>query len=317
MVKHIAEVLDVPLRERNSLLLAAGFAPAYSQLDLDDPEMEPVRAALEHVLRAHEPYPAVVVDRHWGMVAANKALTPIIGGAASHLLEPPVNVLRLSLHPEGVAPRIINLGEWRAHILARLGRQAVVSGDPALFALHDELASYPSGERAAHVDLDAGTIAVPLRLANDAGDLAFISTATSFGAPADVTVSELTIESFYPADEHTAGVLTEAGRHARWGPIGCVGIPVRAGGTTRAQQRGADPGRRLHGRRSHLAPPSTTRRLAAPRQHRGVGCAGPGRAGGVERTVRSAASGSENARAGRGKAAGGDLLLLELAQPVR
>jgi transcriptional regulator with XRE-family HTH domain len=209
MVKHIAEVLDVPLRERNSLLLAAGFAPAYSQRDLEDPDMKPVRAALEHVLRAHEPYPAVVVDRHWGMIAANEALTPLITGVAAHLLEPPVNVLRLSLHPEGVAPRIINLGEWRAHILARLGRQAVVSGDPALFALHEELAAYPSGERTGHVDLEAGTIAVPLRLASDAGELAFISTATSFGAPADVTVSELTIESFYPADEYTASALAQ------------------------------------------------------------------------------------------------------------
>jgi transcriptional regulator with XRE-family HTH domain len=211
MVRHIAEVLDVPLRERNSLLLAAGFAPAYPQHDLDDPEMEPVRTALEHVLQAHEPYPAVVVDRHWGMVSSNGSLQRLLAGVAPHLLEPPVNVLRVSLHPEGVAPRIINLGEWRAHILARLGRQAVVSGDPALFALHDELAGYPARERAEHVDLDAGAIAVPLRLATDSGELAFISTATSFGGPADVTVSELTIESFYPADERTARVLTAGG----------------------------------------------------------------------------------------------------------
>jgi hypothetical protein len=144
------------------------------------------------------------------MVASNRALARLIAGVAPHLLEPPVNVLRLSLHPEGVAPRIINLGEWRAHILARLGRQAVLSGDPALFALHEELAGYASDERAGHIDLDAGAIAVPLRLAGDTGELAFISTATSFGAPADVTVSELAIESFYPADEHTARALTVA-----------------------------------------------------------------------------------------------------------
>jgi hypothetical protein len=201
----------VPLRERNSLLLAAGFAPSYPQHDLDDPALEPVRAVLDHVLRAHEPYPAVVVDRHWGMVAANRALAGLIEGVAAHLLEPPVNVLRLSLHPEGMAPRIVNLGEWRAHILARLGRQAVLSGDPALFALHDELASYPAETRAGSIDLDAGAIAVPLRLATEAGDLSLISTATSFGAPADVTVSELSIESFYPADEATKRALTAMG----------------------------------------------------------------------------------------------------------
>jgi transcriptional regulator with XRE-family HTH domain len=207
MVRHIAEVLDVPLRERNSLLLAAGFAPSYPQHDLDDPVLEPVRAVLDRILKGHEPYPAVVVDRHWGMVAANAALGRVVAGVASHLLEPPVNVLRLSLHPEGMAPRIVNLGEWRAHILARLGRQAVLSGDPALFALHDELAAYPAEQRAGHIDLDAGAIAVPLRLATDAGELSFISTATSFGAPADVTVSELSIESFYPGDEQTARAL--------------------------------------------------------------------------------------------------------------
>jgi transcriptional regulator with XRE-family HTH domain len=212
MVRHIAEVLDVPLRERNSLLLAAGFAPSYPQHDLDDPALEPVRAVLAHVLKGHEPYPAVVVDRHWGMVAANQALTRLVAGVAPHLLEPPVNVLRLSLHPEGMAPRIVNLGEWRAHILARLGRQAVVSGDPALFTLHDELAAYPVDRRAGHIDLDAGAIAVPLQLATEACELSLISTATSFGAPADVTVSELSIESFYPADEETAIALRAMNR---------------------------------------------------------------------------------------------------------
>jgi len=143
MVIQLAEHLEVPLRDRNTLLLAAGFAPAYAQRDLDEPEMGPVRQAIDRVLRGHEPYPAVVVDRHWGLVAANRAVPLLIGGAADHLLEPPVNVLRLSLHPEGMAPRIVNLGEWRAHLLDRLGRQAVVSGDPALFALHEELAGYP------------------------------------------------------------------------------------------------------------------------------------------------------------------------------
>jgi transcriptional regulator with XRE-family HTH domain len=209
MVMQLAEHLDVPLRDRNALLLAAGYAPAYAQRDLDDPEMGPVREAIDRVLRAHEPYPALVVDRHWGLVAANSALGMLIEGAARHLLEPPVNVLRLSLHPEGVAPRILNLGEWRAHLLDRLGRQAVVSGDPALFALHEELAAYPGGEGGHAADLDAGAVAVPLCVRAGGTELAFISTATSFGTATDVTVSELSIESFFPADDATARALLQ------------------------------------------------------------------------------------------------------------
>ena len=169
--------------------------------------MGPVRDAIDRVLRGHEPYPAVVVDRHWGLLAANRAVPLLIEGAAEHLTRPPVNVLRLSLHPEGMAPRIANLGEWRAHILDRLGRQAVVSGDPALFALHEELAGYPGGAHAPAPDLEAGAIAVPLRLRVGDDELAFISTATTFGTATDVTVSELAIESFFPADEATARVL--------------------------------------------------------------------------------------------------------------
>jgi transcriptional regulator with XRE-family HTH domain len=209
MVLHLAEQLDVPLRDRNQLLLAAGYAPAYGQRDLDAPEMEPVRAALDRVLEGHSPNPALVVDRHWGMVAANAGVGMLIAGAAPHLLEPPVNVLRLSLHPDGVAPRIANLAEWRAHLLDRLGREAVTSGDPALGALHQELAGYPSDEPAHSPDLEAGAIAVPLRLRHDGGELSFISTVTTFGTALDVTVSELSIESFFPADAATAAVLRE------------------------------------------------------------------------------------------------------------
>jgi transcriptional regulator with XRE-family HTH domain len=207
MVIRLADHLDVPLRDRNALLLAAGYAPAYGQRDLEEPEMEPVREAIERVLRAHEPYPAVVVDRHWGLVAGNDAVALLTAGVAAHLLEPPVNVLRLSLHPEGMAPRIVNLGEWRAHLLDRLGRQAVVGGDPALFALHEELAGYPGAGPAPVHDLEAGAIAVSLRIRADEQELSFISTATTFGTAADVTVSELSIESFFPADDLTAGVL--------------------------------------------------------------------------------------------------------------
>jgi transcriptional regulator with XRE-family HTH domain len=204
MVMQLADHLDVPLRDRNALLLAAGYAPAYAQRDLEDPEMGPVRDALDRLLRGHEPYPALVADRHWGLVAGNRALAMLTAGVAEHLLEPPVNVLRLGLHPDGLAPRILNLAEWRAHLLDRLSRQAVVSGDPALFALHEELAALPGAVPGQSVDLEASEIAVPLRIEIDGTELAFISAATSFGTPTEITVSELAIESFFPADDQTA-----------------------------------------------------------------------------------------------------------------
>jgi transcriptional regulator with XRE-family HTH domain len=207
MVLHLAEQLDVPLRDRNQLLLAAGYAPAYGQRSLDAPELEPVRTALQRVLEGHAPNPALVIDRHWGLVAANEGVNALIAGAAEHLLEPPVNVLRLSLHPEGLAPRIANLAEWRAHLLDRLGREAVTSGDPALAALHEELAGYPCAEPAHSPDLEAGAIAVPLRIRHEDRVLSFISTVTTFGTALDVTVSELSIESFFPADAATAEAL--------------------------------------------------------------------------------------------------------------
>lgn len=210
MVIHLCDELDVPLRDRNSLLLAAGFAPAYGQHGLEEPEMGPVRNALDRVLAAHEPFPALVVDRHWGLIAANRPLGLLIAGAAQHLLEEPVNVLRLALHPDGLASRIANLSEWRAHLLDRLARQAALSGDPALAALHDELGSYPGGDPSQTHDLTAGDIATPLRLHHPDGDLAFISTITTFGTAVDVTLSELSIEAFFPADAHTAAAMRNA-----------------------------------------------------------------------------------------------------------
>ncbi|HEV2062012.1 MAG TPA: helix-turn-helix transcriptional regulator [Solirubrobacteraceae bacterium] len=211
MVMHLAERLDVPLRDRNQLLLAAGYAPAYGQRPLDDPELGPVRDALDRVLKGHEPYPALVVDRHWGLVSANGAVALLTAGAAAHLLEPPVNVLRLALHPEGLAPRIANLAEWRAHLLDRLGREAVSTQDPALATLYDELAGYPGGDQPpAPPDLVAGEIAVPLRLRHEDGEATFISTVTTFGTAVDVTVSELSIEAFFPADDATAAYLRAA-----------------------------------------------------------------------------------------------------------
>jgi transcriptional regulator with XRE-family HTH domain len=207
MVLRLAEQLEVPLRDRNVLLLAAGFAPRYGQRGLDEPEMAPVRDALQRVLAGHEPYPAVVLDRHWGLVAANTALGVLVDGVAAHLLEPPVNVLRLSLHPDGLAPRILNLPEWRGHLLDTLARQAVTTGDPALATLREELAALPGGE--AHGDaagVAAAEIAVPLRVlaADGTTALSFVSTRTTFGTATDVTAAELAIESFFPADAATA-----------------------------------------------------------------------------------------------------------------
>ena len=207
MVLHLAEQLDVPLRDRNQLLLAAGYAPAFAERELDAPEMGPVRDAIEQVLRGHEPYPALVVDRHHGLVSANRALAVLIAGVPEHILEPPVNVLRLSLHPEGLAPRIVNLGEWRELMLSRLAREAVASGDPALAALHDELAAYPDGKTGSGVDAAFGEIAVPFRLRHGDTELAFLSTLTTFGTAVDVTLAELSIESFFPADEATAEAM--------------------------------------------------------------------------------------------------------------
>jgi transcriptional regulator with XRE-family HTH domain len=205
MVLQLADQLDVPLRNRNQLLLAAGHAPVFEQHELEDPEMEPVRQALQLILDGHEPYPAVVIDRSWEMLAANQAVGLLTAGVAPELLEPPVNVLRVSLHPDGVAPRIVNLGEWRGHLLDRLERQIALTADPALTTLLEELRSYPAPERPpARPDPE---IAVPLRLRTEAGELAFISTVATFGTAVEVTASELSIESFFPADAATAATL--------------------------------------------------------------------------------------------------------------
>jgi len=204
MVVHLAEQLQVPLRERNQLLLAAGYAPHYGARSLDDPDMTPIRDALGHVLSGHEPYPAIAVDRGWNLVASNAALGPLLEGAAPELLQPPVNCIRLSLHPDGLAPRILNLAEWRAHLLHRLERQIALTGDEALRELHAELLSYPGGTDLAPKGA-GGDIMVELHLATeDMGELAFFSTVTTFGTAVDITVAELSIEAFFPADAETA-----------------------------------------------------------------------------------------------------------------
>jgi transcriptional regulator with XRE-family HTH domain len=212
MLLNLAEHLAVPLRERNTLLLSAGYAPMFPQRTLDDPDMHAARQAVDLVLRGHEPYPALAVDRHWTLVAANAAVGPLLAGVDPVLLASPMNVLRLSMHPGGLADRIVNYTEWRDHILARLHQQVVASGDATLEALEKELAAYPlPGGWTTPPRRDAapttGALVVPLQLRTDAGVLSFISTTTVFGTPVDVTLSELAIESLFPADARTAEIL--------------------------------------------------------------------------------------------------------------
>jgi len=208
MILHLAEHLDVPLRDRNALLLAGGFAPAYPERGLAEPELQAVKNALKRVLDGHEPYPAAVVNRWWELVDANAGIALFTGDVRPELLEPPVNVLRLSLHPDGMAPRIANLPEWRAHLLARLHSQAEATGDPRLFSLYSELEAYPGGQgdQGAQPPLPTDVV-VPLRYRTAQAELSFLSITAVIGTPMDVTVEELAIESFYPADPQTAKAL--------------------------------------------------------------------------------------------------------------
>jgi transcriptional regulator with XRE-family HTH domain len=215
LVLHLAEHLEVPLRERNALLLAAGYAPVYRQTALDATEMAPVRDALDRILAGHEPFPALVVDRRWDLVSGNRpAMGILAGGVAPELLVPPVNTLRVCLHPDGLAPRIVNLAEYGAHLLDRLHRQAEVSGDRELAALHDELRRYPGVPEEPSTPGDAATLLfVPLVLREaDGRELTFFNTIATFGTALDITVAELAIESLFPADEATAAAL-----RAAWG----------------------------------------------------------------------------------------------------
>jgi transcriptional regulator with XRE-family HTH domain len=212
MVLRLAEHLDLPLRERNHLLLAAGYAPAYAETPVDSPRMTAVRTAVRQLLTAHEPYPAVVVDRGWNLVDANASITLFTAGIAPELMTPPANVLRMSLHPGGMASRIVNLGEWRGHLLGRLRRQVALTMDPGLSQLYAELRGYPCDQPEPEVELPGpGDLFVPLRVRHEDSELAFFSTVATFGTPVDVTVAELVIESFYPADPETASVLRNGG----------------------------------------------------------------------------------------------------------
>jgi transcriptional regulator with XRE-family HTH domain len=221
MVLRLARRLDLPLRERNVLLAAAGYAPLYAERALGHPALAPARQALQQLLDAHEPWPALAVDRHWQLLAHNRMLAPLLQGVAPALLAPPLNVLRLSLHPQGLAPAIVNLPAWRAHVLARLQRQCAASGDGVLAALLAELRSLAAEDAAKDADENAAEDAtegtaepeaalqavVPLSLQTAAGRLDFITTVTVFGAPHEVTLAEIAVETLLPANADTVARL--------------------------------------------------------------------------------------------------------------
>jgi transcriptional regulator with XRE-family HTH domain len=206
MVIRLAESLEIPLRERNTLLLSAGYAPAYQESRWNDHELNPVRTALERVLRGHQPYPAIIINRHGDLVSANDAFHKLTEGVAEHLLTPPVNVARLLLHPDGMAPRIVNLDEWAWHVLDGLRRQAERTPSRRMTALIDELTELVPN-RPRHPGPDHLGFAVPMRLRTRSGELHLLTTLTHFGTAVDVTVAELRLEAFLPADEATATAL--------------------------------------------------------------------------------------------------------------
>lgn len=217
MLLRLCEQLDLPLRARNQMLLAGGYAPAYTEHALFEHAMHETQGAIAALLSAHEPYPALAIDRHWNLVLANEALVALMQEVRQDLINPPVNVLRLSLHPDGLAPHIANLAEWRGHLLHRLHRQYAQTADPALHELLTELIAYPcnhtptatEGEEGCHAESARGALAVPLRLRTPNGVLSFLSTTMVFGAPLDVTLSELALEIFLPADAATASALKQ------------------------------------------------------------------------------------------------------------
>ncbi|WP_326614585.1 helix-turn-helix transcriptional regulator [Streptomyces scopuliridis] len=219
MVLRLAERLDVPVRERNTLLLAAGYAPRFTETALDDPAMDAVREGLEQLLRGYEPYPAVVVDGTYTVVAANRGIAMLMEGLPAKLLAPPLNAMRLTLHPEGLAPRIRNLREWRGHLLDQMERQLALDRSPTLRAVYEEVAAYPLPESGAEEERAGGgtgalrsvagpSFALPMIIEHDGRVLSFLSSISTFNTPMDVTVAELAIETFLPADPATVAYLT-------------------------------------------------------------------------------------------------------------
>jgi transcriptional regulator with XRE-family HTH domain len=212
MVLRLAEHLEVPVRERNALLLAAGYAPRYPETPLDDPALDAVRAGMERLIQGYEPYPALVVDALYDVRAANRGITMLLEGVPEELLAPPLNAMRLTLHPRGLAPRIRNLREWRGHLLAQMERQIALHRSAALRALYEEVAAYPVPEEAGADGPDADDppypyFALPLLIEHDGRVLSFVSSISTFNTPMDVTVAELAIETFLPADPATVKYL--------------------------------------------------------------------------------------------------------------
>lgn len=211
MILHLAEQLEIPMRERNVLLVAAGYAPIFPERNLDDPALEAIRSAIDRIIEGHKPYPAFALDRHWNVVASNRALQELYEGVAPELLAAPVNAMRLSLHPKGVAPRIENLAEWRAHLLHRLRQQVDLTADPKLVELQRELLSYPAPpEKVPH----RHDVVVPFRVRTSAGLLSFFTTTMIFGTPLDITLSELMLESFFAADAETTEIVHRLSRRS-------------------------------------------------------------------------------------------------------
>jgi transcriptional regulator with XRE-family HTH domain len=213
MLLHLSEELEIPLRERNTLLVAGGYAPMFRERKLDDAALAQAREAIELVLAAQKPFPAFALDRHWNIVATNHALPELFEGVDASLLQPPINAMRLALHPKGAAPRIENLPEWRAHLVARLRKQVQVTGDKVLRELLEEVSGYESDEGKFQNSQNLEqSVLVPLKIRSSSmGLLSFFSTTTVFGTPVDVTLSEIAIELFFPADAATASAVRKAG----------------------------------------------------------------------------------------------------------
>ena len=212
MILRLAEHLEVPVRERNALLLAAGYAPRYAETSLDDPALGALREGLEQLLHGYEPYPAIIVDGTYTVVAANRGIAILLDGLPEHLLTPPLNAMRITLHPEGLAPKIRNLREWRGHLLAQMERQIALARSTELRELYDEVAAYPvpdppDTEPPPADAAPAPPFALPLRIEHEGRVLSFVSSISTFNTPMDVTVAELAIETLLPADPATVKYL--------------------------------------------------------------------------------------------------------------
>ncbi|WP_324787980.1 helix-turn-helix transcriptional regulator [Streptomyces sp. H51] len=216
MVLKLAEHLEVPVRERNALLLAAGYAPRYPRTPLDSPALDALRAGLERLIQGYEPYPALVVDAMYDVVTANRGVMMLLEGVPDALLTPPLNAMRLTLHPQGLAPRIRNLREWRGHLLAQMERQIALDRSEPLRELYEEVAAYPvpEGRQDREPAESVPYFALPMVIEHAGRTLSFVSSISTFNTPMDVTVAELAIETFLPADPATVKYLQSPVPHA-------------------------------------------------------------------------------------------------------